>query len=203
MGAATTPPRSNAPTTVQGIWVKLRARRNPKLALRATRNSLVSTVPMILRGSIRPEESNVGVEIGPHPPPPAASRKPAIRPRGARKVLGTDLTRTGRSCRLKENLASTKTPSPNRNTATMGSAASAVMNELNTTAPKNAPIAPGIASTQTFDQSTFPNRQWEAPEAAVVPTSAMCTLADASAGAMPTANSKLCDVVPYAMPRDP
>ena len=54
------------------------------LALRATRNSLVSTVPMILRGSIRLEESNVGVEIGPHPPPPAASRNPAIRPRGAK-----------------------------------------------------------------------------------------------------------------------
>src|SRR5215211_2763592 len=170
------------------------------LALRATRNSLVSTVPMILRGSMRPEESNVGVEMGPHPPPPAASRKPAVRPSGDRKILGTGLTRTGRSCRLKENLASTKTPSPNKKTATRGSAASAVMNELNTTAPRNAPIAPGMASGHTFAQSTLPNRQWEMPEAAVVPTSAMCTLAEASAGAMPTANNRLCDVVPYAMP---
>src|SRR5215203_170633 len=146
MGAATTPPSSSAPTTVHGMSAKLRARRNPMLALRATRNSLVSTVPMILRGSMRPEESNVGVEMGPHPPPPAASRKPAVRPSGDRKILGTGLTRTGRSCRLKENLASTKTPSPNKKTATRGSAASAVMNELNTTAPRNAPIAPGMAS---------------------------------------------------------
>ena len=106
------------------------------------------------------------------------------------------LTWTGRSCRLKEKRASTKTPSPNRKTATIGSAASAVMNELKTTAPKKAPIAPGIASGQTFAQSTFLNRQWEAPDAAVVPTSAMCTLADARAGAMPIVNSRLCEVTP-------
>src|SRR5215208_5151772 len=91
---------------------------------------------------------------------------------------------------------SPKTPSPNRKTATIGSAASAVMNALNTTAPRKAPIAPGIASGQTFDQSTFPNRQWEVPDAAVVPTSAMCTLADARAGVMPTVNNRLCDVTP-------
>jgi hypothetical protein len=78
-----------------------------------------------------------------------------------------------------------------------------VMNVLNTTAPKKAPIAPGTASGQTFDQSTFPNRQWDAPDAAVVPTSAMCTLADARAGAMPTVNNRLCDVTPYAIPSDP
>jgi len=80
--------------------------------------------------------------------------------------------------------------------ATIGSAASAVMNELKTTAPKKAPIAPGIASGQTLAQSTFPKRQWEAPEAAVVPTSAMCTLAEARAGAMPTVNNRLCEVTP-------
>ena len=96
-----TPPMRSAPTTVQGISAKLRARRKPMLALRATRNSLVSTVPMILRGSILPEESRVGVEIGPHPPPPAASRNPATRPSGARKVLETGLTLTGRSWRRK------------------------------------------------------------------------------------------------------
>src|SRR5215203_2050775 len=196
MGAAITPPRSSAPTTVHGISAKLRARRNPMLALKATRNSLVSTVPMILRGSIRPEESKVGVEMGPHPPPPAASRKPAIRPSGARKALEMGLTCTGRWWRLKEKRASTNTPRQNRKIATIGSAASAVMNALNTTAPKKAPIAPGMANGQTFDQSTLPNRQWDVPDAAVVPTSAMCTLADARAGAMPTVDNRLCDVTP-------
>src|SRR5215212_965501 len=62
IGAATMPPRRSAPTTVHGISAKLRAKRKPMLALKATRNSLVSTVPMILRGSMRPEESSVGVE---------------------------------------------------------------------------------------------------------------------------------------------
>src|SRR5215204_2383157 len=155
MGAASRPPRNRAATIVHGTSARLRPNRKPMLAHTATRNSLVSTVPMILRGSIRPDESNVGVEIGPHPPPPAASRNPAIRPRGAKKPLETGLTWTGRSCRLKEKRASTKTPSPNRKMATIGSAASAVMNELKTTAPKKAPIAPGIASGQTFAQSTF------------------------------------------------
>src|SRR5215218_5639762 len=41
-GAAMTPPIRSAPTTVQGIWAKVRAKRKPMLALRATRNSLVS-----------------------------------------------------------------------------------------------------------------------------------------------------------------
>src|SRR5215203_1149938 len=62
IGAATMPPRRSAPTTVHGISANLRAKRKPMLALKATRNSLVSTVPMILRGSMRPEESSVGVE---------------------------------------------------------------------------------------------------------------------------------------------
>src|SRR5215213_1144237 len=171
MGAAIRPPRNRAPMIVQGTSAKLRPNRKPTLAQTAITNSLVST---ILRGSIRPEESNVGVAMGPQPPPPKASRNPAISPRGARKLLGTGLTWTGRSCRLKEKRASTKTPSPNRKTAKIGSAASAVMNALKTRAPRKAPMAPGIASDQTFDQSTFPNRQCEAPDAAVVPTSAMC-----------------------------
>src|SRR5215204_1740699 len=92
MGAAIRPPRNRAATIVHGTSARLRLIRKPTLAQTAITNSLVSTVPMILRGSIRPEESNVGVEIGPHPPPPAASRNPAIKPRGARKLLETGLT---------------------------------------------------------------------------------------------------------------
>src|SRR5829696_4711771 len=74
-GAATTPPSRSAPTTVQGTSAKLKEIRNPTLALNATTNSLVSTVPTTLRGSIRRDERRVGVEIGPHPhhrllPPP-------------------------------------------------------------------------------------------------------------------------------------
>src|SRR5215210_1333140 len=71
ISAATTPPSRSAPTTVQRTSAKLRAKKNPMLAHMAMMNSLVSTVPMTLRGSILPEESRVGVEMG---PPPAASR---------------------------------------------------------------------------------------------------------------------------------
>jgi len=53
-----------------------------------------------------------------------------------------------------------------------------------------------MASGHTFAQSTLPNRQCEVPDAAVVPTSAMCTLADANAGVMPTANNRLWEVTP-------
>src|SRR5918998_1379260 len=100
-----TPPTNSAPTTPQGIAAKLRVRRNPMLAARATTNSLVSTVPTIFLGSILPEERRVGVEMGPHPPPPAASRNPAIRPRGARNPLEMGLTTTGFSLLRKEKRA--------------------------------------------------------------------------------------------------
>jgi hypothetical protein len=40
-----------------------------------------------------------------------------------------------------------------------------------------------------LDQSTFPKLEWEIPETAVVPISAMWTLAEASAGATPAASN--------------
>ena len=61
--------------------------KKPRLAATATRNSLVSTVPITLRGVILPELIRVGVATGPQPPPPVASTKPANRPSGARKRL--------------------------------------------------------------------------------------------------------------------
>src|SRR5919108_561313 len=94
------PPARSAPTTPQGTSEKLNASKNPRLALKATTNSLVSTVPTTLRGSIRLLERRVGVEIGPHPPPPAASRKPATKPNGPRKPREIGLTITGFSLLL-------------------------------------------------------------------------------------------------------
>ena len=58
--------------------------RKPTLAAPATTNSAVSTEPITLRGSIRPETSSAGVATGPQPPPPVASTKPATRPSGPR-----------------------------------------------------------------------------------------------------------------------
>src|SRR5918993_4489205 len=197
-GAATMPPRSSAPTTDHGISAKLSARRNPMLAASATTNSLVSTVPTTLRGFMRPEESRVGVEMGPQPPPPAASRKPATRPRGARKPLAMGLSTTGLSLLLNEKRARTYTPRANRKTATTGATNSSatVATQVTAIAPKNAPIPPGTAIHTILAQSTLPKRQCESPDTAHVPTSAMCTLADASAGEIPTARSSVVDVTP-------
>src|SRR5215218_3489032 len=49
-GAAIRPPRNRAPTIVQGTSARLRPNKKPMLAQTAITNSLVSTVPMILRG---------------------------------------------------------------------------------------------------------------------------------------------------------
>ena len=107
IGAATTPPTRSAPTTFQGTSAKLRAKKKPTLAHTAMMNSLVSTVPMTLRGSILPEESRVGVEMGPHPPPPAASMNPAKKPNGVRYFLPIGLMTTGFSFLLNEKRART------------------------------------------------------------------------------------------------
>jgi hypothetical protein len=48
----------------------------------------------------------------------------------------------------------------------------------------------------TTFQSTLPNRQWDRPEARVVPISARCTVADAAAGLVPIASSRVVDVTP-------
>jgi hypothetical protein len=54
-----------------------------------------------------------------------------------------------------------------------------------------------------LDQSTFPKLECEIPETAVVPISAMCTAAEASAGATPAANNTVVEDTPYAIPNDP
>ena len=65
----------------------------PALAATATRNSLVSIEPMVLRGSSRPLARMAGVPTGPHPPPPVASTKPPTMPSGVRNRLRIGLPR--------------------------------------------------------------------------------------------------------------
>lgn|GEM_PF-1587716 len=161
----------------------------------------MSTEPITLRGSIRPETSSDGVATGPHPPPPVASMKPAVSPSGVRNRLRRGrLTRRdgiGRAKRI-----SRYTPRASRIPAIHGPAAS-VETELRTVAPAKAPTAPGTAIRPTTRQSTLPNRQWAAPEASVVPISARCTEALAEAGAIPASSSRVVEVTPYAIPSAP
>ena len=65
-----------------------------------------------------------------------------------------------------------------------------------TVAPRKAPIAPGPAIRVTTFQSTFLSFQWERPDAMLVPSSLMCTEADAAAGVRPTRTSSVDDVTP-------
>ena len=91
-GAATTPPTSSATTQPALTPSEPMPRRKPRLAATATRNSLVSMEPMVLRGSSRPLARIAGVPTGPQPPPPVASTKPATRPSGARKRFRSGLS---------------------------------------------------------------------------------------------------------------
>src|SRR3954447_6684649 len=94
-----------------------------------------------------------------------------------------------------------------RKMATTGSTYPAVASRVdahtNNKAPSRAPTPPGTASHTILDQSTLPKLECEIPETAVVPISAMCTAADASAGATPAANNTVVEETPYAIPNDP
>src|SRR5919202_6212774 len=98
-------------------------------------------------------------------------------------------------------------PSMKRKMATTGSTypavASSVDAQTRSKAPNSAPTPPGTASHTILDQSTLPKLECEIPETAVVPISAMCTLADASAGAIPAATNTVVEDTPYAIPNDP
>jgi hypothetical protein len=92
---------------------------------------------------MRPEERRVGVEIGPHPPPPMASIKPANNPRGERNLPDIRLLTITLPARLKAKRARIYAPRLKRKIAMIGAAASAEM-ELSTTAPTNAPTPPVV-----------------------------------------------------------
>jgi hypothetical protein len=74
---------------------------------------------------------------------------------------------------------------------------------LSTVAPAKAPMAPGMPMRATRRQFTFPNFQWDRPDVNVVPISARCTLAEATAGEKPLESSTVEVVTPKAMPSEP
>lgn len=76
------PPIIKAMTQVQFSSSQPKAMKKPTLADSAMANSLVSTVPITFLADIPFLDSKTGVAIGPHPPPPVASAKPAISPSG-------------------------------------------------------------------------------------------------------------------------
>ena len=65
-----------------------------------------------------------------------------------------------------------------------------------TVAPTKAPIAPGTPILATTFQSTLPNFQCERPDTRVVPISARWTVAEAAAGLVPMASSRVVEVTP-------
>ena len=165
-------------------------------------NSAALTVPMTRRGRAFVAVSSVGVVMGPHPPPPEASTKPAIRPSGTRnRALGRPVM-----------LGIRRTPRPKRSSRTTPSSNSrpliqtrAPLSEIleRTVAPMNAPTAPETPRRSSMRLSTLPKRQWDAPDAKVVPSSAKCTAALAATGVAPRKISSVLEVMPKAIPRVP
>ena len=70
-------------------------------------------------------------------------------------------------------------------------------------APSNAPIPPGIAKRTKTSLSMFSACQCDAPETNVVPISAACTAADATAADAPRVNSNVELVKPKPIPNAP
>ncbi|CAB4591850.1 unannotated protein [freshwater metagenome] len=70
-------------------------------------------------------------------------------------------------------------------------------------APKNAPIPPGIARRTNTFLSIFSACQWETPETKVVPISAACTAAEATAAEAPNVSNKVELVKPKPIPSAP
>src|SRR3712207_9506050 len=83
----------------------------------------------------------------------------------------------------------------------MTGAATSVERLESTFAPTKAPTAPGTPTLATTFQSTLPNFQCASPDIRLVPISAKCTVADAAAGLVPMASSRVVDVTPRSEER--
>ena len=78
IGAAKLPPIINPIITLQ-LNCDSKA-KNATTSEIVTKNSAAFTEPIVFLGFF-PSETNVDVTIGPHPPPPMASKKPPKRPK--------------------------------------------------------------------------------------------------------------------------
>src|SRR5690606_39825462 len=94
------------------------------ICLAALRRYFAPPDRISFRSSVRPEMSIVGVAPGPHPPPPVASTKPAIRPRGDRKRALNPRCSRSRRVPLSANLTRRVTPRAKRMPAIQGRATS-------------------------------------------------------------------------------
>ena len=169
---------------------------------------------MMVRGCLRPTLMSVEVVVGPHPPPPVASRKPPNNPRAAKPSWDVrtpgplSLSRAppsaGGRVAMGNRAKRTNTyrPRPVSSMYTTGWAA-LVDRCASTVAPAKAPTAPGPPRKSTVGQCTLRSFQWETPEKKVVPSSAKCTAAEAWAGARPVNSSSVVAVTPKAIPRAP
>ena len=72
-----------------------------------------------------------------------------------------------------------------------------------TAAPMKADKPPGTPSLSTVGQCTLPKRQWLIPETRVVPSSEVCTTAEAVAGPRPASNRMVVEVTPKPIPMPP
>src|SRR3954471_15998779 len=139
-----TPPIINAVTQNQFTSAQPREIKKPIEAETAIANSLVSTVPTTFLALIPFLVKRTGVAIGPHPPPPVASIKPAINPNGMDCFrVSVDLLFSTIGLKLNKKRNRTYAPNINRKIETYGLANSPGI-LLKKVAPKKAPMDPGM-----------------------------------------------------------
>ena len=144
-----------------------------------TKNSAKFTEPTALLGSTL-FVTSVVVAIGPHPPPPKASRKAATYPNGT-SILEDGRSSLKRTIRFKANLRNISRPMKR----SMPPTTNCNISELRLTATKapiEPPMTPGTVKCRIISLRTFPSLKCDVPEARVVKISAVWTLALARAG---------------------
>lgn len=202
IGAAITPPSASPPTVDQSSSILLKFTKKPKLAAKATQNSEALTVPITFLGSVEVVEMIVGVTTGPQPPPPDASMKPPEKPRKLKNFGLFTSIKLGGFSDLNIFLYRSTKPSIKRivDMKTLEFDKSILERKF---APIKAPIEPGIASLIMIFLSTFSACQCDNPDAKVVPISAKCTAADATAAVAPAVTKRVELVIPNPIPSAP
>mmetsp|Transcript_2780 Transcript_2780/g.6474 ORF Transcript_2780/g.6474 Transcript_2780/m.6474 type:complete len:368 (+) Transcript_2780:594-1697(+) len=206
MGAAHSPPARSASTrsglTPSPPTCGPSERRNPSTAATVTKNSLALTVPITTAGGSWACARRQVVATGPHPPPPVASTNPPTSPTGRSHRRRAGGASAARAAWGRWNLRRTTSPSAKRSEPATGRVAAAGR-EARSAAPPSAPKTPGSARHATAAPSTLRRCRWARPEAAVVPSCARWTEAEAMVGERPVLTRTVADVTPYPIPSEP
>lgn len=145
---------------------------NPKVMTMATvvKNSATFTEPMMVRGSCFLLDTRVEVHMGPHPPPPKASKVPPIKPK-MRSFFLENASPENSVCFSLTNRNRIRAPKAISINPT------GILTKFGSTwtrkiAPRIPPITPGTSNGSTISRRTFRNLKCETPDAKLAKISA-------------------------------